>query len=144
MSKRFRKQKISTAPIEGKTIKISVPLPKFDPNKRGKNYLFESNKRKRDVKKAKSACRLVLSKLTDQDLEELGLPWKNAKMIVYWYHPTSRHKDPWNIVDCLKGTLDGIERAKIIWNDTTIQPPEVHRLTDTKNPRVEITIIQIE
>lgn len=121
-------------------ITISVPIPKSDQNKM-MHHRAKALARQEDWKNAKEAAEVAVRDLGNW--KEYKFPWKSAEMHVRWYHPTRRHRDSWNIVGCLKGTLDGIVRAGILVDDNEVQPPTVERLTDNNNPRVEIVLSSI-
>jgi Holliday junction resolvase RusA-like endonuclease len=123
------------------SITITVPIPKSDQNK-SMHHRQKSQARQSDWKKSKESSQIAVNEL--YDWESYGFPWVTADIHVRWYHPTTRLKDTWNIVGCLKGTLDGIVRSGVLADDNEVQPPTIERLTDRENPRVELTLTKEE
>lgn len=124
-----------------KVIEITVPIPKSNQNKKAGNWVIDAGKRKADVRKAKRAAGLYLDSLSREEETALELPWDTCAIRVIWYHPTANHRDKWNMVGSLKGTIDGIVRAGILIDDEKLQPPEIESLTDKDNPRVVLKLI---
>lgn len=115
-------------------IKIVIPIPKESQNKRRGTAMAGSFARKKDRERAKRSAQSALSALQ----YNYGTPWPNARIHVRWFHKTRNFRDKWNIVGCLKGTLDGIVDAGILIDDDQVQPPTVECLVDKDDPRVEL------
>ena len=117
---------------------ITVPIPQTDQNRKTTSWAIDAGRRKRDVKKAQQAVDTYFGNMGVEERNNLKLPWDSAVIHVKWFHPTKKHKDIWNIVGSLKGTVDGIVRSGILVDDDKLQPPTVERLTDKDSPRVEL------
>ena len=67
--------------------------------------------------------------------------WRQATERALFFHPTSRRRDPDNLLASLKAAFDGLVDAGIIADDAglTHLPPRQER--DSDNPRVWISIV---
>lgn len=122
-------------------ITVVVPIPKTDQNQGHKHWRSASSSRKKDREAAQKASMIAVEELGDYEAYEF--PWARARVLVTWYHPRKQFRDMWNMVGCLKGTLDGIVRSGILEDDDLIQPPAIRRRVDKEDPRVEITLYRL-
>lgn len=111
------------------TVTIEIPWPgKYnDPNSRPPHWSIKS----REVREARSRAHLACLQAGD-----CGQLWKRARVFVTAYHKTKRFRDPQNIIAMLKATVDGVEDAGVLLDDTGLEWGPVTRLKDKDNPRV--------
>ena len=115
------------------SITLVLPIPKTDQNQGHGHWRSASKDRKDD-----RGCAYLVAK--EALGRRRGFPWPSEEVetLVCWYHPSATFRDIWNIVACLKGTIDGCVRAGLLDDDRELQPPRVERETDKENPRVEL------
>lgn len=111
------------------TVTIEIPWPgKYnDPNSRPPHWTAKSQHVSRARRTAREACWAS---------GEYGQLWKRARVCVTAYHKTKRFRDPQNIIAMLKATIDGVEDAGVLLDDTGLEWGPVTRLKDKDNPRV--------
>ena len=119
------------------TVTIEIPWPgKYnDPNSRPPHWSMEA----RDKALARTAARRACW-ATGKN----GKLWKRARVCVTAYHKTKRFRDPQNIIAMLKATIDGVEDAGVLLDDTGLEWGPVTRLKDKDNPRVVLVFEKAE
>jgi Holliday junction resolvase RusA-like endonuclease len=70
--------------------------------------------------------------------------WTHARIQIEWYHPTIRFPDADNVLAWLKAGIDGIRDSGLLADDNNVEYPPVRREKDKLNPRVVLTITQLE
>lgn len=131
---RLRQQPEVTAVREGGTITITLPLPhkSLNPNSRAHHMTVAEHKRKaRGL-----SCGVLFGN------PETRMGWENIEIEVHWYHSTQQVRDRDNIVASLKATVDGLEDAGLVLNDSGVRWGQVHPLVDPECPRVVLTITE--
>lgn len=122
-----------------KSITITIPIPPAlcSPNARG--HYHAKAKAKATAREDAATC-VMIACHPIEDIKSWGFPWRSARLRIKWYHPTTRHRDRDNITASLKASIDGLVDAGLLVDDDqlTTYPPE--RLTDKKDPRVELTL----
>lgn len=117
---------------EPQPLRIAVPWPakQLDPN--GRHHWRAKLKPKQEARRA------AWAECVRQPGHAMNL--KHARVDVVAYHKTRNFRDRQNIIAILKHTIDGIEDAGVIENDTGLTWGPVLREKDAGNPRIEITI----
>lgn len=69
--------------------------------------------------------------------------WQAAECHVRWYARDSRRRDRDNCQASLKATFDGLVDAGLLADDQNLIHMPLRILVDSKNPRVELIIEQI-
>lgn len=119
-----------------KPITITVPWPakQLDPN--GRYHWRAKLKPKAEAKRA------AWAECVRQPGHAMRL--KRARVDVVAYHKTRNFRDRQNIIAILKHTIDGIEEAEVLENDAGLEWGPVDREKDAANPRVVLTITEID
>ena len=71
-------------------------------------------------------------------------PLRAAKVTARFFFRTQRRRDPDNLLSSLKAALDGIADAGIVANDAGMVHMPVEQCVDRADPRVEITVEEME
>ncbi len=73
---------------------------------------------------------------------DIAEPFTDAVVAITFYHKTKKHQDADNILASLKAAFDGLTDAGIWADDRLVVFLPVVRETDSKSPRVELTLYQ--
>jgi len=124
---------------EANVIKITVPIPQRDPNKRKSHWSQQQKIAAADRGVGKIAC---IDAINRSGLKPGQLNWERARIDVRWIHPTKRFRDTQNIIDALKHVVDGFQDAGLIRDDSGISFGPVEKATDKNDPRVELVVVR--
>lgn len=119
------------------TLTFKLPDKDLSPNrKKHWTVKYRLNKTRRSVVQFDSICQM----------RHLGYEptFKYAMVSIRWYAKTLHFPDADNALASLKSTVDGLADAKCIVNDRYLSyaPIEFHK--DKSEPRVEITLTEVE
>jgi crossover junction endodeoxyribonuclease RusA len=114
------------------TITVSLPSPKVSQNARC-HWRVKAEATKEQRSEAMNACVELLFGRKQ---------WRRATVKIRAFFKTKRHPDPMNFIGSLKAAFDGIQDAGIIQDDSQLWPLRPEFFTDSKNPRVELTITE--
>ena len=115
------------------TITINWPGEGCDLNKRP-----HRGQKIRDTKAARRAAWVEC--LRDPDHRKW---WKRARVDVTAYHRTMRFRDRQNIMAMLKASIDGVEDAGVIEDDSGLEWGPVMRAKDAAHPRVVLVFTEV-
>lgn len=120
------------------TLTITVPIP---PRECSPNGRFHHMAKARAVKAYRTTCGLLAC--TEERPKQ---PWKRASVQAAFYVKTRRglHSDGDNRLASLKAAFDGLRDAGIIDDDSGLTHEPVTVQHDKENPRVVLTITEIE
>ncbi|MFI4861752.1 MAG: hypothetical protein ACIAXF_13860 [Phycisphaerales bacterium JB063] len=115
------------------TITIPWPAKQLDSNKR---YHWRAK-----LKPKKEARQRAWAECVRQPGHAMRLV--SVRVDVVAYHKTRNFRDRQNIISILKHSIDGIQDAEVIVDDSELSWGPVRREKDASNPRIEITLTPV-
>jgi len=119
------------------SITISLPLP---PKSLSPNARCHWAVKARDTRKCREAARWWTFAALKGDCPH----WRRSTFRATFYHTTNRRRDDDNLIASLKPYRDGIADSGLLDDDVGVVTLPPLKCIDRENPRVEITITQLE